>query len=101
MESVKGKNQKLNRLPVFKNRLHIYIVQEILSFVATLLMKDEPSPSQQQKVKKFHSEKAQEDLISKCISLKNHILFCMKNYTMYITCSVFEQDYVDGTTAEV
>ena len=45
--SGKGKFRKLNRTPVFQNGEKIHIVQDILSFVAKSLMKEEPSPSQQ------------------------------------------------------
>ena len=34
------------------------------------------------------------------MSLKNHILFCMKNFTTYIMWSNFEQDYDARTTAD-
>ena len=93
-----GNVRKLNRTPVFQNGEQIDIVQDIVSFVAKTLMKEELSPSQQPKVNKFHNEKAKDDMLSKVFSLKKHILFCMKNYTTYIMCSTVEQDYDDGTT---
>ena len=98
---VKGKIHKLNRTPVFKNGLHIDIVQEIHSFVLSSLVTDEPSPSEQQQLKKFHSEKAKEDILSNCISLKYDILFCMKNFSTYIMCCIFEQDLEDGTIRDM
>ena len=98
--SYRGEIVKLNRTLVILERSQIYIVDLVHSFVANCLIKDEEPLLEKPIKRRKYSGKEKEMILSKCMRLTNHIIFCMMNFTTYIMCSDLTSKDYDGKTVD-
>ena len=59
----------------------------VYSFVVSSLMKQNETLLEKRKGRKKYSNAENDMILYKCVPLKNHIMFCMRNFTIYIMCA--------------